>query len=248
MNFTTTGTSNVFVGDAIAASLGAGANSNTGVGSEMMTNITTGYSNTGMGFNTLYAITTGIDNCCIGYASGNNMTTTSSYNTFLGFEAGSSFNVAVNSNICIGYGSGTVTNANNTLRIGNGTGTGTGNLNASYICGINGITVTGTAVLVSASDQLGISVSSQRYKENIQPLTSTPVLDLQPKRFNYTVGDDRSAQTGLIAEEVFKIMPELVVLDKQGLPQTVKYHELPVLLLLEIQKLNKRIEQLEKRG
>ncbi len=62
---------------------------------------------------------------------------------------------------------------------------------------------------------------------------------------NYTVGDDRSQQTGLIAEEVNEIMPALVVYDKQGDPQTVKYHDLPVLLLNELQKAIKRIEILE---
>jgi hypothetical protein len=107
--------------------------------------------------------------------------------------------------------------------------------------------VTGSPVLISAANQLGITVSSSRYKENIKLLESTRVLELQPKRFNYKVGEDRSPQTGLIAEEVHKIMPELVVWDQEGLPQSVKYHELPVLLLLEIQKLRKEIDELKKR-
>jgi len=42
-------------------------------------------------------------------------------------------------------------------------------------------------------------------------------------------------------------MPSLVVYDKEGLPQTVKYHELPSLLLNELQKSNKMIEMLTKR-
>ena len=36
-----------------------------------------------------------------------------------------------------------------------------------------------------------------------------------------------------------------VVYDKYGDPQTVKYHDLPALLLNELQKLNKRVEFLE---
>jgi hypothetical protein len=49
---------------------------------------------------------------------------------------------------------------------------------------------------------------------------------------------------GLIAEEVEKVFPELVV-HKDGQPETVRYHELPALLLNEIQKLVKRVEFLE---
>lgn len=51
---------------------------------------------------------------------------------------------------------------------------------------------------------------------------------------------------GLIAEEVAEVYPNLVVYDKSGDPQTVMYHELPALLLNEIQKLRKEIDDLKK--
>ncbi len=47
---------------------------------------------------------------------------------------------------------------------------------------------------------------------------------------------DTTPQFGLIAEEVAKVFPELVVYDQQGRPETVKYHLLPALLLDELQK------------
>jgi hypothetical protein len=77
---------------------------------------------------------------------------------------------------------------------------------------------------------------------------SSRLMKLRPVTFNYKVGEDHSLQSGLIAEEVFDVMPSLVVMDKEGLPQTVKYHDLPALLLNEIQKLHKRIAALEARG
>ncbi len=40
-------------------------------------------------------------------------------------------------------------------------------------------------------------------------------------------------------------MPSLIVYDKEGLPQTVRYHELPALLLNELQKTVKRVVTLE---
>lgn len=185
--------------------------------------------NTCIGASTLSSLVSGSRNTAVGYSSGSGLTTTDSDNIFIGYNA-----------------VGTAGN-NNVLVIGSGTGTGNGNLNKASICGINGITVTGTAVLVSSADQLGIAVSSRRFKENIEPMDSysSPVMNLRPVTFNYTVGDDHSLQSGLIAEEVFDVMPSLVVMDKEGLPQTVKYHDLAVLLLNEIQKLSARITDLE---
>jgi len=217
------------------------------VGSGCLTSLTSGTDNIALGLTALAELTTGGANIGIGTESLISLAT-GNYNTCIGYFSGTGYSGSESSNILIGSQNYGTAGESHTLRIGSGTGTGIGNLNKCFISGITGITVTGTAVLVSSGNQLGIAVSSQRYKENIQPLEATRILDLQPKRFNYNVGEDRSPQTGLIAEEVYKIMPELVVLDKQGLPQTVKYHELPVLLLLEIQKLNKRIAQLEKRG
>ena len=63
---------------------------------------------------------------------------------------------------------------------------------------------------------------------------SSDLMKLRPVSFVYTVGDDTSIQTGLIAEEVNEVMPSLVVYDKYGDPQTVKYHDLPALLLNEL--------------
>jgi len=49
---------------------------------------------------------------------------------------------------------------------------------------------------------------------------------------------------GLIAEEVYEILPELAVLDN-GEPATVDYKMLSVLLLAELKELRTRIEVLE---
>jgi DNA repair exonuclease SbcCD ATPase subunit len=47
----------------------------------------------------------------------------------------------------------------------------------------------------------------------------------------------------LIAEEVEKVLPELVVSDSAGEVETVLYHEMPAMLLNELQKQQKTIEQ-----
>jgi hypothetical protein len=132
------------------------------------------------------------------------------------------------------------------LRIGAGTGTSTQQLNKAFISGIQGITVTGTAVLVSSSDQLGIAVSSRKYKDNIEDMgdKSEALYKLRPTTFTYK--ESTETRYGLIAEEVAEVFPNLVVYDKSGDPQTVMYHELPALLLNEIQKLKKEIDELKK--
>ena len=84
------------------------------------------------------------------------------------------------------------------------------------------------------------------------------MLDLTPVTFKWkdeTKGT--SLQYGLIAEDVDKVCPELVVYkvidDKkdnvthrpQPVPETVKYHELPVHLLSIVKKQKAEIEELK---
>jgi ABC-type Fe2+-enterobactin transport system substrate-binding protein len=54
--------------------------------------------------------------------------------------------------------------------------------------------------------------------------------------FHYKTHPDGPLHYGLIAEEVEQVMPELVVKDATGRPETVAYHELPAMLLNELQK------------
>ena len=240
-----------------------GASYNTAVGHAAGSGITTGQYNVAIGYSAIGgpAITTGGINLAIGYEACNSLTsgtnnvglgdssltalTTGTYNTAIGSGSGQGYTSSEFSNISIN--SAGSAGESNTLRIGSGTGTSTHQINKAIVCGIQGITVTGTAVLISSGDQLGIAVSSARFKENIADMNdySSPILNLRPATFNYTVGEDHSLQGGLIAEEVAEVMPSLVVYDKEGLPQTVKYHDLPALLLNELQKALKRIEILE---
>lgn len=68
---------------------------------------------------------------------------------------------------------------------------------------------------------------------------SAALMKLQPVTFRYKEADEKGEnplQFGLIAEDVAAVMPELVVRDAQGHPETVAYHMLPSLLLNEYQK------------
>ncbi len=241
----TFGTQNTFVGQN-CGNFTMSAQLNTGIGYNCLTSLTSaGNDNVGCGRYALNLLTTGHENTAVGDETLDTLLT-GQRNTAIGYNAGGNYTGAESNNICIGSNTIGVTSESNTLHIGLSTGTGIGQLNAAYIAGINGITVTGTAVLVSASDQLGIAISSRRYKDNISPMHdySSPIHKLKPVTFTYNVGEDQSLQSGLIAEDVYEVMPSLVVKDKEGLPQTVKYHDLPALLLNEIQKMQRQINAL----
>lgn len=52
-------------------------------------------------------------------------------------------------------------------------------------------------------------------------------------------------QFGLVAEDVEKVNPYLVVRDKEGKPYTVRYEQINAMLLNEFIKEHKKVEQLQ---
>ena len=129
----------------------------------------------------------------------------------------------------------------NTIRIG-----GT-NQSTTYIAGISGQTsASGVAVFVNSSGQLGTTTSSRRYKEQIADMDaeSDVLLKLRPVSFYYRPELDEThlRQYGLVAEEVAEVAPGLVAYDKDGTPQTVRYHFVNAMLLNEVQKQRRQLE------
>jgi hypothetical protein len=96
--------------------------------------------------------------------------------------------------------------------------------------------------------------SSARYKENIVDIqtNTSNIYKLRPVSFTYRgieVDDDADPAhkgIGLIAEEVQEVFPELVIHNQEGSPEGVAYDKLPILMLAEIIKLNRRVEELER--
>lgn len=77
---------------------------------------------------------------------------------------------------------------------------------------------------------------------------SDRLMNLQPVTFRYKLGDDsgnKPVQYGLIAEDVDAVMPELVIRNEDGSPETVAYHVLPSLLLNEYQKQHQKLSATE---
>lgn len=227
----TRGSSNTFLGiDAGHFSLTG--SDNTGVGEAALTSLTTGLSNTGLGAGALSSNQGGSQNTAVGrQALQNNIS--GQGNIAIGFSAGS--NVTGSNNILVGNFGGA--SESGVIRIGGAAHTQT------FIQGINGVAVGASdPVLVNNAGQLGTSsASSARFKEEIEELgaASEPVHRLRPVTFRYRVDFEegpRPLQYGLIAEEVAEVLPELVTLDPEGRPASVRYHVLVPLLLNEVQR------------
>jgi hypothetical protein len=89
-------------------------------------------------------------------------------------------------------------------------------------------------------------VSSTRFKDEIKPMdkASEGILALKPVTFRYKkeVDPQRISQFGLVAEEVEKVNPDLVVRDAHGEIYTVRYEAVNAMLLNEFLKEHRKAE------
>ncbi len=211
--------------------------------------------NTACGTGALAALTTGSgNNVGIGYSAGDGFLT-GAYNTIIGSLAGLNYVGSESSNIQIGYNNNGTASENHVLRIGNGTGSSTaGNLNSAFISGITGITVTGTAALISTGNQLGVAASSRRFKNDIKDMgdSSACIYSLRPVSFVWNKESSPGLkdapdlrQYGLIAEEAVSVIPHAVNKDKDGIPFNINYTDLIGMLVNEVQKLRKEVDALK---
>jgi hypothetical protein len=249
LNFTD-GQQNIFIGR-LTPSSGTGITNSTVMGRGSFSSVTSGSLNTAIGISIAPQLTgIGDNNTIVGAVAFTQLAGTGGEdNTLIGTRAGQQLQNGESNNIFIGSNVQGQAGDENTIKIGIRTA-GTA-VNRTFIGGIRGQT-TGVAdaiaVLIDSAGQLGTVSSSKRFKENITNMPadfSNNLLDLQPTLFNYKTDASKTQTWGLIAEDVQEIFPQLVVHDKEGLPMTVKYHDLPVLLLNEIIKLKKEVEQLK---
>ena len=177
----------------------------------------------------------------MGYRSGNALTVGGN-NTFFGYQSGLSV-ISGSNNINIGSDVSSDASTSNETKIGiQGTQT------QALIAGVFGSSQVGTsAVFANSNGYLTTATSSIRYKENIErlPNLTDALFSLSPVTFNYIADATKRREYGLIAEEVEKILPG-IVLYKDGQPDSVQYHHLPVLLLTVIRDLITRIQRVEK--
>jgi hypothetical protein len=214
---------------------------NTATGSFALFSNTTGPNNTAIGYFALFSNTTGNSNTANGYdALLNN--TTGVGNIALGNFAGENLTTGDNN---IDIGNQGVAGEAGTIRIG-----AAGTQTAIYVAGIVGTHHPGsTPVFVNADGQLGTTPSSQRFKADIKPMdkASEAILALKPVTFRYKPELDPEGvpQFGLVAEEVEKVNPDLVVRDARGDIYSVRYEAVNAMLLNEFLKEHRKMQKLE---
>ena len=243
----TIGTQNTADG-AFVLFLNTTGSSNTAHGFEALFSNTSGQFNTADGFGALDLNTAGNSNTAIG-TSALQFNTTGNNNTAIG-DLALAANTAGSDNIAVGSDAGSnVTTANNVICIGAGLN-GANVDNGCYIGNIFTATSSGgVAVFVNGFGKLGTSTSSQRFKEEIKPMdkASEALFSLKPVTFRYKKEIDPQAipQFGLVAEDVEKVNPELIVRDKEGKPYSVRYDQVNAMLLNEFLKEHRKVQELE---
>ena len=246
---------------------------NTAVGALALWSNTSGAANTGIGVNALFSNTLSSENTAVGdWALFSNTTgnanvaigSLAAYSTFTGggntaVGRGALFeNQSGNYNIAIGFAAGDRTTGSNNIVIGDigvegesntiriGGNPFTGGQTATFIFGISGTAVVGDAVVVDGNGQLGTVASSARFKKNIKPMdkTSEAILAVKPVSFQYRSDSKGTPQFGLIAEEVAKVNPNLVVRNGNGEIYSVRYEAVNAMLLNEFLKEHKKVQEL----
>ena len=239
------GTENTAIG-AVALLFNTTGGLNTATGVQALEANTSGDANTATGVSALQNNTTGLDNTATG-ASALVSTTTGNNNTAVGVSALFN-NPAGSSNIALGGLAGqSVTTASHVICIGD---PGQDVSNSCYIGQIFGQTSAGgVPVIINTNHKLGTTTSSKRFKENIRPMdkTSEALFSLKPVSFRYKKEIDPAgtSQLGLVAEDVEKINPDLVVRDEEGKPYSVHYDQVNAMLLNEFLKEHRTVQELK---
>jgi hypothetical protein len=114
-------------------------------------------------------------------------------------------------------------------------------------------TATGTLVVtggVGVSGQLTaatiVETSSIAFKENVMPIENALNLILQLVGVTYDRKDQDRHEAGLIAEDVYKVVPNLVSLDEKGNPYGIQYTKITAYLVECIKSLKQEINDLKR--
>src|SRR6266403_4013457 len=87
------------------------------------------------------------------------------------------------------------------------------------------------------------SVSHRQRIGHTMEKVSEAILSLRPVTFHYKTDTTGAPQFGLVAEEVAKVNPALVLPDKEGKSYTVRYEAVNAMLLNEFLKEHRKNEE-----
>jgi hypothetical protein len=118
------------------------------------------------------------------------------------------------------------------------TATGADAMNAE-----SGLTYDGSTLAVTG---VVTETSSIAYKENVKPLEfNDAIYNVNAVRYDFKDGSQKD-EVGVIAEELYKVLPDLVT-TKDGKPEAVKYTKMTMYLLEALKKQNQEIQLLKEK-
>jgi hypothetical protein len=103
------------------------------------------------------------------------------------------------------------------------------------------ITLSGTLTAASV-----VETSSIALKQNVEPISKAldSVLSLNGVTYDRKDGSTKD-EAGLIAEEVYQILPNIVTLDKEGNPEGINYTKITAYLIEAVKQLKLEIDSLK---
>ena len=215
--------------------------SNTADGMYALYTNSSGYNNTAAGYHALFSNTTGYENTAVGVNSADNETNShglacvgydtcgGTHNLHNAGAFGTRATVEVSDAIVLGSVAG-VNGATATVRIGIGTTKPTNLLTLGQGAGL------------SISDGWA-TYSSRRWKTNIQPLHNALSMVEQLRGVSYDLKDSGKHEIGVIAEDVGKVVPEVVSYEENGKDaRGVDYSRLTALLIEAVKQQQRQIK------
>jgi hypothetical protein len=219
---------------------------NTAVGGFSMNDNTSGSGNVALGITALYNNTVGDYNTAVGFQAGYG-NITGDYNTFVGYKANTNgthlnataigYSAYAECGNCMVLGSVSGKNGSNvTVKVGIGT------TNPGYRLQV-GIAGDGSQARANAWNVF----SDERYKTDIEEIPNAleKIGELHGYYYNWKTGDDKTRQAGLLAQEVERVLPEIVSTDAEGY-KSVEYGKMNALLLQAIREQQQAIILLQK--
>jgi len=257
---------NTFVGSGAGTGSTASGNPNTGAGNSFFganagyANIN-GNSNVYIGSKAGYSSEEGYSNTYIGAEAGYSTSSMNGNNVYVGYQTGYSNSSGAN-NVFVGTHAGRTSTGSYNVFIGKSAGFSESGSNKLYIdncytgagCDkplIKGdfnartLQIDGSLTIVTVA-----TPSDERYKREIQPLESSleKVMHLQGVSYAWNKDEVKGAgfkdgrQIGLIAQEVEKVLPELVHTDDKGY-KTLSYDKMVPVLIEAVKEQQKVIAE-----
>jgi hypothetical protein len=240
--------------------------SNTAVGFECVEKCTTGIHNTGMGYRAGFTQTTGSYNITIGNFTGDAITTGQN-NTLVGYGAGSAITTGGNNTIVGMQAGSTLTTGGNCILIGKEANVSGANNDelviGNSIAGIGNNTGLiyppgGGGVYQASNASTWAQTSDERIKKNIVDNNEglSKLKDIQVRNFEYRTEDEvtelpshlavkqEGIQLGVIAQEIEKVLPEVVITESTGV-KTIKTDNLTWYLINAVKELSAQVEELK---